>query len=106
MTEKTNQTKKRVMKNVTFDHENAHLALCSKEQGVANNADYALILKSQGASEEFIEKMQQVQITLELPDFLNRFFNIWEEDADVLATMMGYVEPAETTQMQGEEANQ
>lgn len=106
MTEKTNQTKKRVMKNVTFEHENAHLALCSKEQGVANQADYALVLKSSGATEDFIEKVQNIQITLSLPEFLKRFFHIWEEDADVLATMMGYVEPAETTQMQGEEANQ
>ena len=106
MTEKTNQTKKRVMKNVTFEHENAHLALCSKEQGVANQADYALVLKSSGATEDFIEKVQNIQITLSLPEFLKRFFYIWEEDADVLATMMGYVEPAETTQMQGEEANQ
>ena len=106
MTEKTNQTKKRVMKNVTFDHENAHLALCSKEQGVANQADYALVLKSSGATEDFIEKVQNIQITLSLPEFLKRFFYIWEEDADVLAAMMGYVEPAETTQMQGEEANQ
>lgn len=97
--------KKRNLKNITFEHDNAHLALCSKEQGVANQADYALVLKS-GASQEFIEKVQQVQITMELPDFLKRFFYLWEEDADVLATMMGYVEPAETTQMEGEEANQ
>jgi hypothetical protein len=97
---------KRVLKNITFDHDKAHLALCSKEQGVANNADYALVLKSRNFSDEFIQKMQQVKVTMELPDFLSKFFYLWEEDAKVLATMMGYVEPADTAQMEADEAQQ
>ena len=48
--------------------------------------------------------MQQVRVTMELPDFLQKFFGMWSEDAKVLATMMGYVEPAETQEMENEEA--
>lgn len=104
MSKSSEAKKKRILKDITFNHDNAHLALCSKEQGVANNADYALILKSAGATEEFIEKMQQVKVTLELPEFLQRFFGLWCDDAEVLAAMMGYVKPIETQQMEAEEA--
>lgn len=87
---------KRKLSNIDFSKEGAHIALCHKDQGVANGADYALVLKAKNFSDEFIEKIQQVKVTMELPDFLKRFFYLWEEDADVLAYMMGYVEPVET----------
>ena len=96
---------KRKLKNISFEQDGAHIALCSKEQGVANKADYALVLRSKMFSEEFVQKLQQVKVTLELPDFLERFFCLWEEDAKALATMMGYVEPADTQAMEAEEAN-
>ena len=82
----------RVLSDINFENKGAHLALCHKDQGVANGADYALVLKAENFSKEFIEKIQQVQVTMELPDFLTRFFYLWEEDAEVLASMMGYVE--------------
>lgn len=90
----TTGAKKRI-KDVTFDHDGAHLALCSKEQGAANNQENAVILKSKTYSKELIEKAQRVQVTLSLPDFLVKFFNLWYDDAEVLARMMGYV-PEET----------
>lgn len=96
---------KRKLSDISFQHEGAHVALVSKEQGgPANLHDYALVLKANKFSEEFVEKMQQVRVTMELPDFLQKFFGMWEEDAKVLATMMGYVEPAETQEMENEEA--
>lgn len=87
---------KRRLSNIDFSQEGAHLALCSAEQGAANNFNEALVLKAVAFSDEAIEKMQQVKVTMELPDFLQKFFYIWEDDAKILATMMGYVEPAET----------
>lgn len=90
----TTGAKKRI-KDVTFDHDGAHLALCSKEQGAANNQENAIILKSKTYSKELIEKAQRVQVTLSLPDFLVKFFDLWYDDAEVLARMMGYV-PEET----------
>jgi len=89
---------KRKLKNITFDSDNAHIALVSKDAGgPANGADYALVLKNLDAEKdkEFIEKVQAITVTMELPDFLRTFFHLWYDDASALAYMMGYVEPAE-----------
>lgn len=95
MTDKVKRPRaKRVLKDVTFQHEGAHVALVSKEQGgPANGYNYSLVMKS--ASPEFIEKVQSVTLTMELPDFLQKFFYLWDEDAEALAYLMGYVEPVE-----------
>lgn len=96
---------KRKLSNIDFSSEGAHMALVSKDQGgPASGADYALVMKSVNFSDEFIQKMQQVKVTLELPEFLRRFFYLYGEDADILAAMMGYVEPEETAAMEAEDA--
>lgn len=87
------QKAKRVLKNITFDHDKAHLALCSKEQGAANNYNSAMIYKA-ARSQEFIEKAKMIQVTLTIPDFLTRFYQIYGSEAEVLARLMGY-EPDE-----------
>ena len=85
------QKAKRKLSDISFEKEGAHIALTHKDQGYsANGAPYALIMKSK-YSEELVQKMQQVQVTLELPDFLRKFFGMYYEDADVLARLMGYV---------------
>ena len=92
---KTTQRKaKRKLSNIDFSAEGAHMALVSKDQGgPASGADYALVMKSANFSDEFVQKMQQVKVTMELPDFLRKFFNLYYEDSEVLARMMGYVKP-------------
>ena len=84
---------KRKLSEISFSHEGAHLALCSKSQGAANNWNKALIMKANNFSPEFIQKMQQVQVTYELPDFLRKVMGMYYEDAKLLARMIGYVEP-------------
>ena len=85
---------KRKLSNIDFETEGSHIALVSKQQGgPASGADYALVMKSRGFSEEFIEKVQQVRVTMELPDFLKKFFGMYYEDAEILARMMGYEKP-------------
>lgn len=84
---------KRKLSDISFEKEGAHVALVSKTQGAANNRNYALVLKGHTFSEEYIQKMQQVKVTMELPDFLQRFFNVYYDDAEILARMMGYVPP-------------
>lgn len=80
---------KRKLSEISFEHEGAHVALTHKSQGYsANGKPYALIMKAK--SQEFIEKIQQVRVTMELPDFLEKFFSIWGSDAQVLAKLMGY----------------
>jgi len=101
---------KRKLTDISFEHEGAHVALVSKQQGGgANNHNYSLILKSNKSSkfsEATLQKMQQVKVTMELPDFLEKFFYLYGEDAEILASMMGYVEPAETQADENMEAQE
>ena len=85
---------KRRLTDITFEHEEAHLALCSKSQGAANNWNKALIMKANNFSPEMIQKAQKIQVTMEIPEFLQKFFGLWYEDSQVLARLMGY-EPEE-----------
>lgn len=95
----TTEKKKRVLKNLDFTGDNAHIALVSAAQGgPANDRGFALVLKStEGYPKEFVEKMQQVRVTYELPDFLRTVFDMYYDDAAVLAKLLGYVEPVDNT---------
>jgi hypothetical protein len=90
----TQRKAKRKLSDISFEKEGAHVALTAKSQGgPANNHDYALVLKANKFSEEFVQKMQQIRVTMELPDFLRKFFGMYYEDSKILAAMLGYVEP-------------
>ncbi len=93
----TNKKAKRVLKNIEFESsDTSHIALVHKDQGgPASGADYRLVMKSNNYSPEFIQKMQAIQVTMPIPEFLKTFFMLWEDEAELLATMMGYVEPPE-----------
>lgn len=70
------------------------MALVSKDQGgPANGHPYALVLKANNFSQEAIQKMQQIQVTMDVPAFLEKFFHLYGSDAEVLARLMGYVPP-------------
>lgn len=100
----TQRKAKRKLSDISFEQEGAHVALTSKSQGgPANDKPFALVMKS-NFSQEFIQKVQQVQVTMELPDFLQKFFYVYGSDAKILAYMMGYVEPADTQEMEKQEA--
>ena len=92
MNSKTKNTK-RVLKDIDFSQEDSHIALCHKTQGTANQAEFVVALKSNSFSEETIQKIQQVKVQLEIPDFIQAFFKIEEEkDAKALAYLMGWTE--------------
>ena len=100
------QTKpKRKLKNIDFSEPTSHIALVSKNQGgPASGANYSLVLKNvDNPSPEFIQKMQAIQVTMTIPDFLERFFMLWEEDVEFLSQLLGYVEPPEDEQAEGED---
>lgn len=87
---------KRKLSDINFSGEDSHIALVSKRQGgAASGANYKLVLKSNKFSEEFIEKVQQVKVTMDLPDFLRKFFGVYGDDVEILARMMGYEKPAQ-----------
>lgn len=83
----------RKLSDISFEKEGSAIALVSKHQGgPANGRDVALVMKStENFSDEFLKKAQQIQVTMEIPEFLERFFNIWGSDAEVLANLLGYV---------------
>ncbi len=87
------QKPKRKLKNIDFSDDTSHIALVSKHQGgPASGANYSLVLKNvDNPSPEFIQKMQAIQVTMTIPDFLQKFFGLWYEDAEILARLMGYV---------------
>lgn len=91
---------KRKLKNIDFSDDTSHIALVSKHQGgPASGANYSLVLKNvDNPSPEFIQKMQAIQVTMTIPDFLSRFFMLWEEDVEFLSQLLGYVEPPEDEQ--------
>ena len=86
---------KRKLTDINFEKEGSHLALVHKVQGGGANGRTTLVMKATDKySPEFIEKASQVKVTLSLPDFLEKFFHVWGEDAELLATLFGY-EPSE-----------
>lgn len=88
---------KRKLTDINFEKEGSHLALVHKVQGGGANGRTTLVMKATDKySPEFIEKASQVKVTLSLPDFLEKFFHVWGEDAELLATLFGY-EPSEDT---------
>ena len=103
MTKEVTTKKKRVLKNINFENETSHIALVGPAVGgPANGQDFALIMKSLNFSKETIEKMQKVRVTLELPDFLHKFFGMYYEDAEVLARVLGYEPPEPDTDYDGD----
>lgn len=97
------QKAKRQLKNFDFIKNDARLSLVGPSVGGPANGIPTLVAKGANFSPEFIKKAQAVQVTMELPHFLETFFYIWKEDAKVLAAMMGYVEPPEDEAMEAKE---
>lgn len=84
------RTAKRKLSNISFEQQGAHIALCSAEQGTANNAPYQLALKAANFSEEFLEKASKVTVEMEITEYLSRFFQVYGADAEVLARTLGF----------------
>ena len=101
MSEKTQGTKrkaKRKLSDFDFSTQGAHVALVD----AAANERTTLVMKGIKFTDEEIEKIQQIRVTMELPDFLQKFFYMYHEDAEVLASLMGYVEPENESEDSGE----
>lgn len=82
---------KRKLSAISFDGDEAHLALVSKHQGgPCNGADYKLVLKASKFTDEHVEKASKIKVTLDIQDFLTQFYSIYGESAIVLAQALGY----------------
>lgn len=95
---------KRKLSEFDFSSEDSHLALVGPSVGGPANERTTLIFKASNKfSDETILKMQQIQVTMELPEFLRKFFDLWYDDAEVLARLMGYV-PEKEDEPENEES--
>lgn len=88
---------KKRLTDISFEKEGCALALVGPiVGGPANGHAGALVMKSTSQfSEDFIEKAQQIQVKLDIPDFLKLFFHLYGEEAELLAAMLGYVNDGE-----------
>lgn len=88
---------KRRLTNISFEAQGSHLALVSAEQGgAANGHNYAVVTKStKQFSDQFFEKSAKIRVTMEICDFLQKFFGMYYEDAEILARLLGLEEPEE-----------
>lgn len=89
MTKAVKATRK--LSEFNFDYEGAAVALVGPAVGSAANGRTTLLTKSlKDITEEEIEKASEVTVTLNIVDFLRKFFDLWYDDALVLAAAMGY----------------
>ena len=87
MTEKA----KRRLTDIKFDHEGGHVALVSKHQGGAASGYTTLIFKATNdVPNDIVEKATKVSVTMDFEDFLVKFFNMYYDDAEVLAKVLGF----------------
>lgn len=83
---------KRLIHEYRFDKDTHHVALVHKGQGgAANGYKEALVLKSTNdISEDDILKATMVNVTLPFTDFLEKFFGMWCDNAEILTQILGF----------------
>ena len=75
-----------------MSHANHHVALVHRSQGgAANGYTEALVMKSvDDILDDDIEKATMVKVTLPFDDFLEKFFHVYSDDADILTEILGF----------------
>lgn len=71
------------------------IALCHKLQGYgANNRPVSLLMKSDLSPDQLtkdvIKALRQVTLEISFEEYLRRFFNMWSDDAETLAFILGF----------------
>ena len=81
---------KRRLSDIKFDHEGASVALVGKHQGGPANGISTLVFKATNdVPNDIVKKATQVSVTMDFEDFLVKFFNMYYDDAEVLAKLLG-----------------
>lgn len=87
---------KRRLTDIKFEHEGAHVALVGKHQGGPANGITTLVTKATNAIDQAtVDKATQVTVTLDFEEFLRKFFNMYWEDAEILARALGFADDTE-----------
>lgn len=90
--EKEQKKAKRLVHEYRFDKDSHHVALVHSSQGgAANGYTEALVMKSvDDILDDDIEKATMVKVTLPFDDFLEKFFHVYSDDADILTEILGF----------------
>lgn len=93
MSDTLKQKAKRILKKFNFEKDTHNVSLVSVDQGGPANNRTVLVLKSNHQQEETIElqkALEQVTVTISMEEFLNKFFNVYYSDAEVLTKLLGF----------------
>ena len=92
LTDNESKKAKRLVHEYRFDKDTHHVALVHRSQGgAASGYTEALVMKSvDDILDADIEKATMVKVTLPFDDFLEKFFNIYSYDAEVLTAILGF----------------
>lgn len=89
---------KRRLTDIKFEKEGAHLGLIHKDQGGPANGVTTLVYKATNdITDEYLEKATMVKVTLPFDDFLEKFFGMWSENADLLTEILGFSDEEDMT---------
>lgn len=81
---------KRRLSDISFEKMGCHVALVGPSVGSAANGYTTLVLKSvNDIPEEIVEKATKVAVTMDFEEFLVKWFNMYYDDAEVLAKLLG-----------------
>lgn len=93
--ENTKVKAKRKINALDFTGANAAVALVSKDQGGPANGVTTLLIKASNFSDDFIKKASQITVTMEITEYLRRFFYVYNDDAEILARSLGFTTAAQ-----------
>jgi hypothetical protein len=89
----TKQNKKKATRKITsmnFDGLGAAVSLVGPSVGGPANGIPTLVFKASKFTDEHIAKASKVKVTMELPEFLQTFYNLYADDAEILARALGF----------------
>lgn len=91
---------KRRLTDIKFEKEGSHVALVHSVQGgAASGWKDALVTKAtDDVEDEFLEKATMVKVVLPFDDFLEKFFGMWSDDADMLTEILGFSDEEDETE--------
>jgi len=100
--EKEQKKAKRLVHEYRFDKPTHHVALVHSSQGgAASGYTEALVMKSvDDILDADIEKATMVKVTLPFDDFLEKFFNIYSYEAEVLTAILGFKDEEDMTEQE------
>lgn len=88
---KPKQKATQVIKDLDFSEDGCAVSIVGPSVGgAANNYKVLTVKAASKISDEFIKKASTVKVTMEMTEYLSKFYGLWYEEAEVLARALGY----------------